>query len=326
MRSLPVVRLAEVEGTPMLARVFAIAMNTYREAVRARLLLAMLALALATSAYSVILGTLSLHHEARVVADVGAASASLYTCLAAIVMGATSLHREIELKTLFPMLARPLRRHEYLVGKYLGMVATLTAFVLIDVGLVLGLLGVEAGANPSLVGGAAAALVAVLGVGLWRAKRVRVFLTLPWSVVFVLVMIPLSAPSGAERQLVLVSALLTVAEAAIITAVATFFSAFSSPFLTAVFTLGIFIVGRSADTLARLPAKVFGSGIHNLAKVASAVVPNLQVYVPPRALLLGDVPDISLRGFVVMAALHAVLYAGGLLAAAAVLFHRRDFQ
>jgi len=310
----------------MFARVFAIAMNTYREAVRARLLLAMLALALATSGYSVILGTLSLHHEARVVADVGAASASLYANLAAIVMGATSLHRELELKTLFPMLARPLRRYEYLLGKFMGTLATLAAFILIDVGLILGLLAVEAGANGTVVGGAGALLLVVLGLALWRVKRARVFVALPWAVILVAVMAPLAAPSGAERQLVLVSAVLTVAEAAIVTAVATFFSAFSSPFLTAIFTLGVFIVGRSADTLSRLPVRLFGAAIHNLGKTASAIVPNLQVYVPPRALLLGDVPDQSLRSFVALASLHAILYATGLLAAAAVLFHRRDLQ
>src|SRR5262249_13195470 len=113
----------------MLMRVAAVALNTYREAVRARVLYGLLALALATSAYSLVVATLSLHQEARVVADVGAAAASLYAVLVAIVLGATSLHRELELKTVFPILTRQLRRHEYLVGKYLGMLVTLAVFV-----------------------------------------------------------------------------------------------------------------------------------------------------------------------------------------------------
>ncbi len=57
------------------------------------------------------------------------------------------------------------------------------------------------------------------------------------------------------------SAALTVFEVVIVAAVATLFSSFSSPFLTAVFTFGVFIVGRSADTLARLPHRVFGRTI-----------------------------------------------------------------
>jgi ABC-type transport system involved in multi-copper enzyme maturation permease subunit len=310
----------------MVARVLAIALNTYREAVRAKLLLSMLGLALATSAYSVILGTLSLHHEARVVADVGAASTSFYAVVTAIVMGATSLYREIELKTIFPMLARPLRRYEYLLGKYLGTMGTLSAFVLIDLGLVLALLAVEAGASPLVVGGAAFGMLVVLGLLLWRARRWRVYVALPWCVALVAVMTPLAAPAGPDRQLVLLSAVLTLSEAAIIAAVALLFSSFSSPFLTAVFTLGIFLTGRSSDTLAHMPDKVFGKALHDIGVAWTRVFPNLQMYVPPRALLVGDVSTISLRGFMVESVAHAVVYTAGLLIAAAVIFQRRDFQ
>jgi Cu-processing system permease protein len=310
----------------MIARILAIAFNTYREAVRAKLLLSMLGLALATSVYSLVLATLSLHHEGRVVADVGAASTSFYAVMTAIIMGATSLYREIELKTIFPMLARPLRRHEYLLGKYLGTMGTLTAFVLMDMGLVLALLALETGASAWKVGGVTGAMVLALLVLLWRTKRGRVFVALPWCVAFVAVMIPLAAPAGPDRQLVLLSGLLAVSEAAIIAAVATLFSSFSSPFLTAVFTFGIFLSGRSADTLAHMPARVFGATVHDIAVAWTRVFPNLQAYVPARALLLGDVSTISLRGFIASAVLHAIFYSAGLLAAAAIIFQRRDFQ
>jgi Cu-processing system permease protein len=295
----------------MLARVLAIALNTYREAVRAKLLLAMLGVALATSAYSAVLGTLSLHHEARVVADVGAASTSFYAVLTAIILGATSLYREIELKTIFPMLARPLRRHEYLLGKYFGTMATLTAFVLIDLGLVLALLGLEAGTAAWKIGSATGAMLGLLGALLWRAKRWRVFVALPWCVALVAVMAPLAADAGPDRQIVLLSALLAVSEASIIAAVATLFSSFSSPFLTAIFTFGIFLTGRSADTLAHMPVKVFGPAIHDVGVVWTRIFPNLQLYVPPRALLVGDVSGISPSGFVASAVVHAVIYAAG---------------
>jgi hypothetical protein len=310
----------------MLARVLAVALNTYREAVRARLLLAMLGLALATSGYSLVVGTLSLHHEARVVADVGAASASFFAVATAIVMGATSLYREIELKTVFPILARPLRRHEYILGKYLGTVGTLASFVLMNLGLVLALLAVEAGASPWNVGGVALGMIALLVALLVRAARARAFVALPWCVVWVAVMIPLAAPAGPDRQMVLLCAILSLCEAAIVAAVALFFSSFSSPFLTAAFTLGIFISGRSADTLAHMPVRVFGQVIHDVAVAWTRVFPNLQLYVPPRALLVGDVSSVSLSAFVASAVVHAVLYAGALLVAAAVIFRRRDFQ
>src|SRR5271156_1797281 len=146
----------------MLARVLAIAMNTYREAVRARVLYGLFAVALATALYSLVVATLSLHQETRVVADLGAASISLYAVLVAIVLGATSLHREIELKTIFPILTRPLRRHEYVIGKYLGTLDTLLVFVALDGGVVLALLAGEAGQRADLLAGAAALLAVIL--------------------------------------------------------------------------------------------------------------------------------------------------------------------
>ena len=70
----------------------------------------------------------------------------------------------------------------------------------------------------------------------WRAKYSRVFVVLPWSVALFLVMMLLCDGAGDERQVVVVSALLTLAEVAIVGAIAMVFSSFSSPFLTAIFT------------------------------------------------------------------------------------------
>ena len=109
-------------------------------------------------------------------------------------------------------------------------------------------------------------------------------------------------------------------------AVATLFASFSSPALTAVFTLGVFVVGRSADTLAKLPVHQFGETLRDIGKAMARVVPNLQVYVPPRPLLLGEVAGVSLPAFVASAAMHAVFYAGALLVVSAVAFRYRDFQ
>jgi hypothetical protein len=310
----------------MVARVATIAMNTYREAVRGRVLHALLALALATTVYSLVVATLSLRQEARVVADLGAASMSLYAVLVAIVLGATSLHREIEYKTVFPILARPLRRHEYLLGKYLGTITTLAIFVAIDGGVGMMLLGLETGQNRSLLGGVVGLSFAVLALSVWRAKLTRVFVILPWSVAFFAAMSWLAGSAGAERKLLAASAVLTVCEVAIVVAVATLFASFSSPAMTAVFTLGVFIVGRSADTLAHLPVRQFGETLHDIGQGMARIVPNLQVYVPPRPLLLGEVSGVSLPIFLGTAAIHAVFYASSLLVVAALAFRRRDFQ
>ena len=309
----------------MLARVFAIAMNTYREAVRARVLYGLFVLALGTTAYSLVVSKMSLHQETRVVADLGAASLSLYAVLAAIILGATSLHRELELKTLFPILTRELRRHEYLVGKYLGTVATLAAFVAVDAGAVLFLLALLSAESPVKAVALALGLIALFALLVWRARRIRVFILLPWSLVFAGTMYLAAAADGPERQLVAAAALLAIAEVTIVAAIATVFASFSSPYLTAVFTLCVFLVGRSAETMGNLPARLFGDDVRSVGKVLARIVPNLQIYVPSRAILLGEADGVALGPFVLQATGIALAYAVVLLVIASLVFRRRDF-
>jgi ABC-type transport system involved in multi-copper enzyme maturation permease subunit len=310
----------------MVGRIFAIAMNTYREAVRARVLFGLLALALGTSAYAVVIAEMSLRQEMRIVADIGASSMSLYAVLVSIILGATSLYRELDLKTIFPVLTRRLRRHEYLVGKYLGIFGTLLAFVAIDCAFVLGILAIYSKQHVQTSIGAAALLLALLGVLLWRAKYARVFVVLPWALLAVAVMGWLAGGAGLERQMLLWSAALTLAEVAVVGAIAMLFSSFSSPFLTAIFTMMVFLIGRSADTLANLPERIFGAFVRQTGMVLARVFPNLNVYVPARPLLLDQLPGVPVAGYVVRAWINAGLYAAVLLALSALIFRRRDFQ
>jgi Cu-processing system permease protein len=309
----------------MPARVLAIAFNTYREAVRARILLGVFAIALATCAYSVIVASLSLHNEARVVADLGAASMSLYGVLVAIVLGSTSLHRELEYKTIFPILSRPIRRWEYLLGKYLGALLTVVVFIAVEAAAVLAIVALEAGQAPWMVGLLAAVMLGVLGVLLLFARRARVFVAIPWAVAAAAAAWLVAAPAFEERSLVAASAALAVCEVSIVAAVATLFASFSSPFLTAAFTAMIFVIGRSADTLAHLPHKVFGEAMASSGRILARVFPNLHAYVPPRSLLLGEVPGVPVWPYVGAAAVHAVFYVTFLLVAGALAFSKRDF-
>jgi hypothetical protein len=309
----------------MFWRLSTIALNTYREAVRARILLGMLGLALATLLYSIVIAAMSLHQEIRVLADVGAASTSLYSVLVSVLLGATSLHRELELKTVFPILTRELRRHEYLLGKYLGTLLVLAVFVALNGGGVLLLLAVHSDRPLSVVGGSIAAMLAVLAVLFLRARQARVFVLAPWSFAFFTVAWYVARPAGPDVQLLTASCALAMFEVAIVAAIAVLFSSFSSPFLTATFTLGVFIVGRSADTLAHLPVRVIGPGLSRAGGVLATIVPNLHTYVPPRPLLLGEVAAVSLPGYIGRAGLNALLYVTILLVVSCLVFRRRDF-
>lgn len=309
----------------MLTRIGVVALNTYREAVRARVLHGLFALALCTAAYSLVVGAYTAKNAMRVVSDLGSASVSLYGVIVAVVLGATSLYRELELKTIFPILARPIRRGEYLVGKYLGTVLTLAVFIAANAGVLLLALGQMSGRSFAAVGGSALGVTAsIAGLGFVR-RRWLTYLPIAWALCMLVLGLVLAGAAPDHRRVVAGLSLLAVCEVAIVAAIATVFSSFSSPFLTAIFTFSLFVVGRAADTLAHLPPKVFGEAIHSLGVGLSKVVPNLMLYVPERTLLTGEASNVELGPYLAGAVVHSLAWVTGLLAVATLIFRRRDF-
>jgi len=309
----------------MLERIAAIALNSYRENVRARLLHGLFALAIATAGYSLIVGAYAFRDTVRVVSDLGGASVSAYGIVVAIVLGATSLYRELELKTAFPILARPIARWEYLIGKFVGSWLTLFVFVAVDTGALL--------LSIAVLGGNAVATVLCSGLGVlvtvavvaWRMPWSRNYAPMVLGIGWMVAGWWLARVVPDDRRVLLGYAVLALAEIGIVIAIANVFSAFSSPFLTAMLTLGIVIVGRSADTLARLPERVFGYFVASLAHAIASVVPNLMVYVPARTLMTGEVPGTNFIVYVARAAMMSVGWTILLMLVATLLFRRRDF-
>jgi hypothetical protein len=309
----------------MPVRVLVVTFNTYREAVRARILLGLFGVAMATCGYTLVVAEYAHKDAQRIISNVGAFSISLYSVIVAVIMGASSLYREIELKTLFPILARPIRRSEYLTGKFLGTLLTLSVFIAANTGVLLGCLRFMSSDHgwlaPAVVFGSALPF-AIVGV---LSPKTRTALPIGWASTVLVCGFWLAADSAQDRQMLLASALLSLFEVSIITALATLFSSFSTPFMTAVFTVLVFLVGRSADTLAKLPPKVFGQAIHELGAALSYVFPNLMVYVPPRPLLVGESVEVPLIEYLALAGAQASLWSVGLLFGASFLFSRRDF-
>jgi ABC-type transport system involved in multi-copper enzyme maturation permease subunit len=81
-------------------RIYAIALNTFREAVRDRVLYGVLGFATAVLLFTLVLAELSLHQQERVIEDLGLASISLFSVLVAVFLGSSLLYKEIERKTL----------------------------------------------------------------------------------------------------------------------------------------------------------------------------------------------------------------------------------
>jgi Cu-processing system permease protein len=309
----------------MYLRVRTVALNAYRESVRARILLGLAGVAFAISVFSLVIGSFTLSNAPRVLSDLGSASISIFSVAVAVVSGATSLYRELEQKTIFPILARPIGRGEYVVGKFLGVMLTIAVFVAADSGLVLALCGILGGHNPAVVGGVCLALAGALGAFAYFSPWARTYGPIPWAVLLLLVGILFSANAPDERRLVLTSSLLALLEVSVVAAFATLLSAFSSPFLSALLTIGVWVIGRSSGSLEKFPVKFFGPEIAQAARVLGKVVPNLQMFVPPRPLLTGEAADVDRAHYLLLAAGTSLGWTVGVLALAVIVFRRRDF-
>jgi ABC-type transport system involved in multi-copper enzyme maturation permease subunit len=118
-------------------RVWAIARNTFREAVRNKILYSLLFFAVLLILSALALGQLSLHEEIRTTRDVGLFGIDLFGVVIAIFVGVNLLYKELDLKTVYTILPKPLRRWEFVLGKWLGMLLTLAVQMAV-MGLVLG--------------------------------------------------------------------------------------------------------------------------------------------------------------------------------------------
>jgi ABC-type transport system involved in multi-copper enzyme maturation permease subunit len=112
-------------------RMWAIALNTFREAVRNKVLAILVLFAIALMAFSLVLGQLSLHEEIRIIKDLGLAGISIFGVIISLFLGVNLLSKELDRKTVYAVIPKPLHRHEFLLGKYLGMVVTMTALVVL---------------------------------------------------------------------------------------------------------------------------------------------------------------------------------------------------
>jgi ABC-type transport system involved in multi-copper enzyme maturation permease subunit len=109
--------------------VWAIALNTFREAVRDRILYLILALALAIIGVSRFVALLTVGSEVKIVKDLGLSAISLAGSLLAVLVGVSLVYKEIERRTVLTLLAQPVRRWQFLLGKYLGLLGVLVANV-----------------------------------------------------------------------------------------------------------------------------------------------------------------------------------------------------
>jgi ABC-type transport system involved in multi-copper enzyme maturation permease subunit len=111
------------------SRVLTIARMAFTESIRDKILYSILVFALAMIGSSAILVTLSVGGEGRIVKDLGLACITLFGVFFSVFIGISAVSREVERRTIFTLLSKPVRRAEFLVGKFLGLGLTLAVNV-----------------------------------------------------------------------------------------------------------------------------------------------------------------------------------------------------
>jgi ABC-type transport system involved in multi-copper enzyme maturation permease subunit len=253
-------------------RVRTIAFNTYREAVRDKLLYNLLLFAALMIASSILLAQIQIGHGDRIYRDVGLSAIALFGVMIAIFVGINLVHRELSSKTIYTMLAKPVRRWEFLLGKYVGL---------------LSLLAVEV------------ALMSACFIGVLVFK-------------------------GSEFSLGLLDAIVLIyLELALVTAIAIFFSSFTTPYLAGMFTVALWIIGHLLGDLRSLAQHSDVPGLRALLETLYWTLPNLDRLDLKAEASAGE----AIAAARVWAAVgYALFYSLGLVGGAMLLFQRRDFR
>lgn len=318
-------------------RIWALGLNTFKEAVRDRVLFGVLGGALLVIGMTLVMAQLSLHEEERVISDVGLATISSFSVIMTIFLGSSLLYKEIDRKTLYVILPKPIHRHEFLLGKYLGIVLSAFVFIAVMGGFHLWITIVQYVARPLEISltykppfgvwvpfATLSGFVAAYLVSLWKRKE-KTLMAIPFASAWLVCQIMMSQAVGHPVSASLYALILILSEVVLLSAVATMFSAFSTPFLTGLFTAGVWFIGRGVPELLVIKTRLFPVPMKMMLRQLAKVVPNFNLFSPGRYVLEGDPFVGSPTQFVVMSVAYAMVYAVVLLFMAQLIFKKRDF-
>jgi ABC-type transport system involved in multi-copper enzyme maturation permease subunit len=235
----------------MMGRVIGlVAYHVFKESVRDKVLYNLVLFAVLLIAASYILGQLTAGQDIKIIKDLGLAASAVFGLFIAVFIGVGLVWKEVDKRSVYNLLVKPLRRHEFIIGKFLGLALTL----LVNIAVM------------------AVALYAVLALMDWLEP--------------VLGKASVEAPV-LDPQLLKAFALLYV-QLLVVTSVALFFSTFSGPMLSAAFTFGLYIVGHFNADLAHFEDVVKSPAAAWLGKALYYILPNLAPFDVKAAVVHGQ--------------------------------------
>lgn len=256
----------------MRTRILAVAWNTFQEAIRDKVLYTLIVFALALLLSSYVIAPLALGEGGKIVRDLGLSLVPLFGLAIVVILGTALVYKETERRTIYVLISKPLRRWEFLVGKYLGLVSVLGIAVLLMALFFYGVLyWLFRGGEPLLL----------WGIGL------------------------------------------SFLELAVTAAVAIFFSSLSSPMLSAIFTLAVYVSGHWTQDLLAFSSRLPGSGFKGLGQLFYYVLPNLEFFNVKNEVVHGVAVS---PAHALWALGYALLYSVALLSLAAAIYERKSFK
>jgi ABC-type transport system involved in multi-copper enzyme maturation permease subunit len=262
-----------------------VAVHVFRDSIRDKVLYSIVAFAILLMASSFLIGQLTAGQDVKIIKDLGLAAMSLFGLFIAIFIGIGLVSREVERRSIYAMLAKPVRRHEFIIGKYLGLVGTLLVNL------------------------------AVMALAYYVVLEYMAFVLPPGAFA--------GGPPATDPRLLLAIGLIA-AELALVTAVALFWSTFSSSaLLSAALTAGIWVAGQFGADLRNFDQVVTSPAAVGVARGLYYILPNFAAF-DIKTQVVHGLPVTG--GYIAVTLLYAVAYIAMLIVAAVVIFSRRDFK
>ncbi|MBX9952411.1 MAG: ABC transporter permease [Candidatus Obscuribacterales bacterium] len=260
--------------------VLAIALNTFRETVRDRIIYALILFAAIVTVLGIILGSLSVGQDIRILKDIGLAAISLIGGIIAVFAGTNLVYKELERRTIYIIFTKPVSGWQFVLGKYIGLCLCVLVMV-------------------AAMGAFLSIIVASQGGGFAGASF-------------------LDQLKEITQELSLI-----YLELLFVTALATFFSTFSTPVMSVLFTLSLWLAGHLGESLLELGKLSQNPFVAQCLSVIFYCLPDFAGLTRIRGhLLYGTVPGTEVLTYLITYLLAYVLM---LLVLAAIVTERKEF-
>ncbi len=322
-----------------MGKILAVALNTFKEAVRNKVLYFLLVFAVLIIGLSTFLSDLSITGPEKMIKDIGLASIDFFGFLIAVLVGITLIYNEIEKRTIYTIISKPIDRSQFILGKYFGLLITVYVNVIFMSIVFFTVLYYRDTTSTDAIQKYFEALgktISGTSAAFYWYHVKMFFLAFGKGVI---TLFGYSEPLTHHLIRVIGMSMISLA---MITAFAILYSTFATPTLSAVYTFLTFFIGtmcndivRYAETLARNADGV--ANLHGLEYFkylvvwgGALIVPNLELFNKRSDAVYGKwdvmenpIPIVSIDPMVVV---YGIVYTMAILCLACLIFNRRNFK